>query len=471
MSIRIRLFLISLVALLCYAPLQAAELANPRSMTFPALKFAVPKAERVVLKNGMPVYLLQDHELPLVTVTALIHAGSVFDPPTKSGLAILTGSQLRGGGTSTLTPAQLDSELEFMASSIESNFGTDLGSVTMTSLTKNLQRSLQLFSDVLFRPRFDEQRLEVARQQALDAIRRQNDDPKELADRELRKAIYTGHPLGLEPTADSIKAITRADLQACQKQFVQPGAMILAIAGDFDRNAMLTLLNQLIGSIEPAKSQALPTVAQVPLTFSPAVLYAPKQVNQTVIRLGHLGISKDDPDLYAVRVLDFILGGSFTSRLMMEIRTNQGLAYNVGSSFDVGRHFIGSFTAETETRAEKTGKTIGLMESIIAGMQQQPVKVEELKLAKESIINSFLFGFTSPASIVTQQARLEFYGYPADYLERYRERIAAVTREDLLRAARKHLHPDAFKLVVVGDQQLFDTPLTHFGKVTTLTLR
>ncbi len=470
MNIRISFFLISLMMLLCCTSLQAAELANPRSMTFPPLKFSVPKAERVVLQNGTPVYLLQDHELPLVTVTALIHTGSVFDPTGKSGLAALTGSQLRGGGTSALTPSQLDSELEFMASSIESSFGTDLGSVTMTSLTKNLQRSLQLFSDVLFRPRFDQQRLEVARQQALDAILRQNDDPKELADRELRKAIYAGHPLGLEPTIDSIKAITRADLQAFQTQFIRPDTMILTVSGDFDRSAVLAQLNRLIGSIVPAKPLALPVVPQVTPSFSPAVLYAPKQINQTVIRLGHLGITKDDPDLYAVRVLDFILGGSFTSRLMMEIRTNQGLAYNVGSSFDVGRHFIGSFTAETETRVEKTGKTIGLMEAIIAGMQKQLVSEQELKLAKESIINSFLFGFTTPASIVLQQARLEFYGYPADYLDRYRDRIAAVTREELLRAARKHLHPDAFKLVVVGDQQRFDTPLTRFGKVTTLNL-
>lgn len=157
-----------------------AERANPRSMNFPPLSFTIPKAERVLLKNGTPAYLLQDRELPIVTVTALIRTGSVYDPAAQSGLAQLTGSQLRGGGTTALQPRQLDEELEFMASGVESAFGSDNGMVTMTSLTRNLPRTLELFSDVLFRPRFDEQRFEIARRQALEALRRQNDDPKEV---------------------------------------------------------------------------------------------------------------------------------------------------------------------------------------------------------------------------------------------------------------------------------------------------
>ncbi|MDD2499449.1 MAG: pitrilysin family protein [Geobacter sp.] len=468
---KIRLFLAGLVSIFWLSTTYAAEPANPRSMTFPALNFNIPKAERVQLKNGTPVYLLQDHELPLATISALIRTGSVYDPADKSGLAALTGSQLRGGGTRNLAPAELDRELEFMASSVESSFGADLGSVSLTSLTKNLDRTLQIFSDVLFQPRFDEKRLEVARRQALEMIRRQNDDPKELGDRELQKALYAGHPLGTMPTAATISAVKQSDLQSFHQRFVRPDNMILTVAGDFDRTAMLAALNRLIGQVRPEGHLHLPEVPQVKLQFVPAVLYAPKQVNQTVIRLGHLGITKDDPDLYAIRVLDFILGGSFTSRLMLEIRTNQGLAYNVGSHFDVGRRFTGSFSAETETKAEATAKTIGLMTSIIAGVRTEPVTEQELRLAKDSIINSFLFGFTTPASIVTQQARLEFYGYQSDYLDRYRDRIAAVTREDILRAAQKHLHPDAFKLVVVGNQQGFDKPLATFGAVTTLNIQ
>jgi len=252
---------------------------------------------------------------------------------------------------------------------------------------------------------------------------------------------------------------------------VRPDNLLITVAGDFDRDRMLALLNRLLAAGKPAAPLALPDIPAVPVTFKPELLFARKEVNQSVIRLGHLGTTKEDPDLYAIRVLDFILGGSFTSRLMMEIRTNQGLAYHVGSHFDIGRRFTGSFSAETETRAETTVKTIGLMTSIIAAVRQEPVTEQELKLAKDSIINSFLFGFTTPASIVTQQARLELYGYQPDYLERYRERIAAVTREDVLRAARKQLRPEAFKLVVVGDDKLFDRPLSGIGTVRELVLQ
>lgn len=468
MTFRILLIL----CFLCLAPLHglAAEPLNPRTMTFAPLSFTIPKSERVLLNNGTPVYLLQDRELPIVAVSAMIRTGSVYDPAAKSGLALLTGAQLRNGGTRSLAPAALDDELEFMASSVESSFGSDMGTVSLTGLSRNLERGLQLFSEVLFHPRFDDKRFQQGKKQALEAIRRQNDDPKEVGDRELAKAIYAGHPLGQEPTAASVNAITRADLQQFHTRFVRPDNILLTVSGDFDRKEVLELLNRLIGSIKPAGTLQLPPIPPVTLQFSPAVLYAPKQVNQSVIRLGHLGISKDDPDLYAIRVLDFILGGSFTSRLTMEIRTNQGLAYHVGSHFDVGRRFLGSFTAGTETRADATARVIGLMTSIIEGVRKEPVTEQELHLAKESIVNSFLFGFTTPASIVMQQARLEFYGYQPDFLDRYRERIAAVTREDLLRAARKHLRPDAFKLVVVGDQQAFDRPLATFGTVQTLKL-
>lgn len=466
-----RRVIVCIISIFCFSSVHAAEPVNPRTMAFPPLTYRLPKAERVLLKNGIPVYLLQDHELPIVTISALIHTGSVYDPADKSGLASLTGSQLRGGGSQTLTPAVVDAELEFMASSVESSFGSDLGAVTLTSLTKNLDRTLQIFNDLLFYPKFDEKRLEVARRQALEAIRRQNDDPKELADRELQKMMYAGHPLGNVPTAATISSIKRSDLQAFHRRFVRPDTMILTVSGDFDRSALLATLNRLVGSVPAAGALQKPEITQVNLQFVPAVLHAQKQVNQSVIRLGHLGITKDDPDLYAIRVLDFILGGSFTSRLMMEIRTNQGLAYNVGSHFDVGRRFTGSFTAETETRAEATAKTIALMTTIINSVRTAPVTEQELKLAKDSIVNSFLFGFTTPNSIVSQQARLEFYGYQSDYLDRYRERIAAVTREDIQRAARKHLHPDAFKLVVVGDQKNFDKPLSTFGNVKMLDLK
>ncbi len=448
-----------------------APKADPRTMTFPELRYEIPKGERVVLECGMPVYLLRDPELPIVTITAMVRTGSVYDPAGKSGLAGLTADVMRSGGAGGLSPERMDDELEFMASSVESGIGIDMGTVSLASLTKNFPRTLRIFADVLLRPDFSENRVDIARKHLIEGLRRQNDDPKEIAGREIGKAIYAGHPLGAVPTFESARAITRQDMVDFHRRFFRTDGMILAVAGDFDRTAMLGELNAVFGKRAASGPPALPEIPQPAQVFKPEILHGQKEVNQTVIRMGHLGITKDSPDVYALRVLDYILGGSFTSRLTMEIRTNQGLAYNVDSRFDVGRRFTGTFMAETDTKAESTVKVITLMKEIISGMTKEPVTDLELKSAKEYIINSFMFGFTSPASIASQRARLEFYGYPAGYLEEYRANIARVTKADVLAAARKYLRPEAFKLVVVGDAGKFDKTLSAFGTVRELDLR
>ncbi|MFH1026511.1 MAG: pitrilysin family protein [Pseudomonadota bacterium] len=445
--------------------------ADPRNMTFPELRFEIPQAERVILECGMPVYLLRDTELPIINMTAMVRTGSVYEPNSKSGLAGMTGTLMRSGGAGGLTPEKMDDELEFMASAVESGIGIDMGTVSLTSLTKNLDRTLRIFRDVLLSPDFSEKRIEIARNQAIEGLRRQNDDPKEIAGREIGRAIYAGHPLGSVATFDSIASITRQDMLDFHGRFFRLDNMILTVAGDFDRTALLKELNSVFGPLSKKAALAVPMIPQPQSLPRPEVIYAKKDVNQTVIRMGHLGLTKDSPDIYAVRILDYILGGSFTSRLTTEIRTNRGLAYNVGSHFDIGRRFTGSFIAETETKAESTIKTIGLIKEIITRMTREPVSDQELKTAREFMINSFMFGFTSPAIIVSQRARLEYYGYPDNYLDKYRDNIAKVTKEDVLNAARKYLKPEMFKLVVVGDSSKFDGALSSLGDVRTLDLK
>jgi len=447
----------------------AQQKADPRTMSFPALKFEIPKSERVQLKNGMIVYLLQDHELPIVNLTAYLNAGSIYDPPGKVGLAALTGAALRSGGTLDTPPDQLDRELEFMASSIESSIGTDSANVSLTTLTRNLERTLALFGELMRKPAFDTSRVELARMHAIEGIRRQNDDPKGIANRELNMAIYPDHPLSRIPTLASVKAITREDMLNFQKRYFYPANTMIAVSGDFDREQMLKSLEALFAGW-PNHPASFPVVPVPSEDKSAAVLHVQKEVSQSVIRMGHLGIDKNNPDLYALKVMDFILGGGFTSRLTQEIRSNQGLAYNVDSYFETGRRFRGPFIAETETKSETTVKATTLLRSIIAGMTLAEVSETELNLAKDSIINSFIFGFARSDAVVNQQVRLEFYGYPQGYLENYRDNIARVTRADVLRVARKYLHPDAMKLVVVGDQKKFDQPLSTFGSVREISL-
>lgn len=457
-----RIFLI-LAAVMTLASC-AGPVVNPRTLTFTPLKFEIPKSERTVLANGMVVYLLEDHELPLVNITAYVHAGSIYEPPDKTGLAGLAGAVMRTGGTRDVPPEKLDAELEYMASSIESAMGDDSGNVSMSTLVKNLDRTLELFAQVLMTPAFREDRVAQAVNMTVEGLRRQNDDPKAVANRELHKALYAGHPLGRVPTIDSVKKVTRGDLIEFHQGYFRPNNILLAVSGDFKRDDLLARLERLFGGWKPEKV-TFPLVGEPAATVKAETLFARKDVSQSVIRMGEMGIDKNNPDLYALRVMDYIVGGGFTSRLTQEVRSNQGLAYNVDCSVDVGRLFIGTITAETETKAGSTVRAITLIRDIINGMTAAQVTEQELSLAKEYMINSFIFGFTRPDAIVNQRLRLEFYGYPAGYLENYRDNISRVTREDVLRVARKYLHPDRMVLVVVGDEQKFDKPLSTFGPV------
>ncbi|MBP1753018.1 MAG: zinc-dependent peptidase, family [Geobacteraceae bacterium] len=462
------IFLLMLVAIAGTAG--AAASPDPRSMAFPPLKFQVPETERIVLKNGMIVYLLEDRELPLVSITAYIGAGSVYEPSSKTGLAGLTGTVIRSGGTAETSPEQLDDELEFMASSVESSIGTDAGIASMNCLKRNLDGTLRLFSQVLMHPAFRSDRVELARKRLLESLRRENDNPKELADRELIKAIYRGSPLGMHPSPESVSLITREDLVEFHRKFYHPGNIIMGVAGDFTRQEMVEKLNRAFGAWK--KEPVSFSQVKIPETKKKPELYlVKKETSQSVIRMGHLGIDKNNPDIYALRVMNFILGGGgFESKLMSEIRTRQGLAYNVDSDYSIGRRFPGTFTAETETKAESTAKTIGLMQSIIRGMTERPVSEGEITQAKESIINSFIFGFTSSASVAGQKAMLEYYGYPREYLDNFRKNISRVTKDDVLRVAKKYLRPEAMTLVVVGDEKKFDKPLSNFGEVSEIRL-
>ena len=459
------LFFSILTLLLLLAGCSAMPKAvDPRTLTFAPLKFSIPKSDQVTLKNGMRVYLLEDHELPIVNMTALISAGSIYDPPEMTALAGLTGELVRSGGTESLKPDALDAELEFMASAIESGIGEDMGSLSMSTLTKNLNRTLELYADVLMKPGFEQSRIDLAKNSAIDAIRRQNDDPKEIAGREFKRAIYENHPLSWVATIESVNLINRQAIIDLHRKYFTPKGIILAVSGDFNRKELLTKLEQLFGDWQPAEPK-LPVIGTPEMNSDRQVLLAKKQVSQSVIRMGHLGLEKNNPDQYAVRVMDYILGGGFTSRLMQQIRSDRGLAYFAGSRYDIGRRFPGIFQAQTETKAGSTVEVITLINDIITGMTKELVSEEELNQAKESIINSFIFGFARADYIVTQQARLDYYDFPAGYLENFRENIAKVSREDVLRAAKKYLHPEALTILVVGDDKKFDQPLATVGPV------
>jgi zinc protease len=447
-----RLLLLA-VSLLCWscAPLSQPLPTRPEQLQFAPLTFKVPEVEKRTLANGIHLYLQQDQELPLVSVTAVLEGGSIGDPSDKTGLASLYAALLRTGGAGRLSAAELDARLEFLA--IDFSVSADSYAVTldMSLRSADLAEGLGILADVLRRPGLAAERLELARQQAIEAVRRAKDAPSSVAHQALGSALYPGHPLGRFASADSLAAISRADLLDFHRRHAVPQHLWLAISGDFDPAELDARLAALFGDWSAAGTgqQVVPPLVQAPV---PKLWFARKEIPQTTILFGQIGVTKDNPDLPALRVMNYILGGGgFNSRLMREVRSNRGLAYSVYSYFQSGRRLPGLFLAGAETKNESVAEVVGLMRQLMQQIRVEPVSEAELQLAKESLINSFVFAFEDRHDVVTQSLRLDFYDYPPDYLETYREKIAAVTVAEVQRVAERYLDPAQQVLVLVGD--------------------
>lgn len=465
---------VSVVSVALFVALSAAPSVaqyHPSELPPPKpLKYEPPKVERVTLKNGIEVFLLEDHELPLFNATAYIRTGSIYDPPDKAGLAGLVGTVMRTGGTKTRTGDELDEELEFLAASVETGMSEESGTASLSVLSKDLDRGLDIFADVLMNPEFRQDKLDLARAQTLDAIRRRYDNPGEIARWEFRKIVWGKEsPWARRSTVESVSRISREDLIAFHQKYVHPNNVLLGVSGDFKRADLLPKLEKAFAAWKPAPVQ-LPEVQKTNPDFKPGVYLVSKDLSQSTIRIGHVGIQRHNPDQYAVAVMNEIFGaGTFTSRLGTEVRSSQGLAYAVFGSILDGVNG-GMFLTVCQTKAETTARAIALMKDIIAKMQTEPITDQEMQGAKNALVNSFIFKYASPAQIVNQKVSLKYDGYPDDYLETYIDRIQKVTKDDVLRVARTYIHPDSLAVLVLGNPEKFDRPVSEFGPITPITL-
>lgn len=437
---------------------------HPRDLKFPPLSFIPPKPERTQLANGLVIYLLEDPELPLLNLSALIRCGSIFDPPHLAGLATLTATVLRTGGTTRQSPQAINEELEFMGAHLEFSMDRESAGINLSVPQKNFPRALAILADLLINPAFDPAQLDLAKKQEIENIRRSNDDPEEIAYREFRRLLYQSNPRGQVPTIESIQRIKREDLIAFHRQFFKPNNMILGISGDFKKSEMLSLLEETLGGWERSLVE-LPLIPYPSPLEKKLIFHVPKDLPQATILLGHLSLPLGHPDHIPFKVLNFILGGGgFNSRLIQEIRSNQGLAYNVGSFYQ-GRVGYGVFGAFCQTKSSATNKVISLIFEIIENIKKKAPTEAELDWAKKALINKYIFSFASAASIVNQRMQLEYDQMPSDYLEKYPQLIEAVKLSDLERVASKYLHPEKSILLVVGKEEDFEKPLSTLGPV------
>jgi zinc protease len=335
-------------------------------------------------------------------------------------------------------------------------------------LKKDLKRGLRIFSGLLRTPAFEPARVEIAKLQALEGIRRRQDSPGSVVGREFMKLLYgPDHPSARETSIASVSRITRDDLVAFHRNTIHPNGIILGVTGDFQKADMLAALREVFGDWAKGTVPEL-KIADVPDSQSatPAIRFVDKETSQTHMRVGHLTIRENDPDYVALAIANDILGGSsFRSRLFNDVRTKRGLAYSVGSRLMAGVHDQGVWLMRAETKLVSTQEVVSRFIANIERMRTELVTDQELAEAKEAYVNSFVFSFSSPSAIVSRLVELENDGLPKDFLQQVRDKVVKLTKEDVLAAAKKHLHPDRLKILAVGSGDTLPKVLSTFGEV------
>jgi zinc protease len=467
------IFLAALFAVAsCISLPQAWPQTEPQGITSwkqipipPLPAFHPQQPKRVELANGMVIFLQEDHELPLIDGTARIRGGSVNEPANKVGLVDIYGEVWRTGGTKSQTGDQLDDFLEVRAAKVETGGGPDSTTIGFSCLKGDLDDVFKVFADLLLNPEFRADKIDIAQKGEYDSISRRNDEPSEIAYRESVKLAYgANNPYARVPEYATVAAVTRQDLLDWHAKYVHPNNIILGISGDFDSAAMEARLR--------AAFDAWPKGPPVPkneIHYSPAkpgyYLIPKEDVNQSNIRMVALGVTRDNPDYYAISVFNQAFGGGFVSRLFNDIRTKRALAYAAGGGIGANFGHPGILQVALGTKSQSTVEAIQAAYEDIDDLARQPITDEEIQRAKDAILNAFVFRLDSPDKILGERMVYEYYGYPPDWLDKYEAEIRKVTAADVNRVAAKYLHKDQLAVLVVGNTKDFDKPLTSLGPV------
>jgi zinc protease len=423
----------------------------------------MPEVEKAELSNGLKLFLVEDHEFPTINLWILVRTGSVFDPPSKVGLASITGSVLRTGGTRSKTGDQIDKELDTLAASISTGVSSNLGYLSISALKENFDQALAILADILTEPAFSEDKIELARIQQRTAISRRNENIRSIASREFGKLIYgKDSPYARHSEYASIQAVTREDIVDFYSTYFHPNNAWLGVCGDFKSREMIDKITAALGKWQKGRAPVEPW---------PAVKYQERytvnfidksDVNQSNIMLGHIGGLMSNPDYPALTIMNQIL--SF-ERMFKRIRTDEGLAYNVWGSYGAGYVNPGVFSCGAQTKSQSTVYAIDMMLKELKRIMEQEVSDEELARAKDGYLNSYVFNFETRSQIVDRMVAFAYYGYPLDFMEQIKSKVEKVTKADVLRVARTYLKPDNVQILVVGKKEDFDKPLSTLGSV------
>jgi zinc protease len=437
---------------------------RPDGLPSVPLAFDLPAPIIESLPDGATLYLLEDHAVPLVHVRAIASVGSLDDPEGQEGLAAVLIACMRAGGAGSLGPEDLDDALERSAMLLDAGTSDELSELALDVRSADLERGLELFFDVLTRPRLEPKAVEAVLRRAREGVRRRGDDPSDLASRAIFRALWGARGPAREPSEASLSRIGRADLVALHARAFVPAGTRLLITGDFDP--------RLVHAAAARLSTSWPPRARAPRTFQGPPAAKPRQLillarptAQSKVRIGQLGPARRGPQEESLRLLDAVLGGApGASRLFNEIRDRRGLAYDVASSIALGP-MGGTVLVAADTRPEATRELLERTLEVIEGVRgAAPVEARELALAKDAFVNSFAFRFDTAAKAAYERAVHDALGYPPGYLATERDRILAITPDAVTEAARSALRPESMQIVVVGDPAKLGD-LSSFGPV------
>jgi predicted Zn-dependent peptidase len=480
----VKLALLITVLLAFATGIQADKIVDhPDKLKFKELDYKPPKPNdyRHTLACGATVFVAENAEVPTFEMSVLIRTGSMYEPVEKAGLADMTGYLMRNGGVTGKTAKELDERLAYLAGEINVNIGSSQGRATLFCLSKDMDEGLDLLAKVLREPVFDQAALDRYRKDVLSDLEQRNASTSDIESREWQFLMYGDHPCTIQyrRTEASVNSITREDLVAFHKRYFFPKNFIIAVSGDFNTKDLIARLDRMMDGWADQPLE-LPAVSDRIPDPDPGVYMIKKEdVNQSRIRVGHIGVKRDNPDQYALMVMNDILGGGgFTSRIVRRVRSDEGLAYSAGSRFDRPVLYPGTFRAYFQTKHATAAFGTRLIVDEINRIREESCDAEIVENAKANFISNVVNPFSNRKNIVNTFANDLYTGRPDEYWQNYTKNIEAVTPDDVITVAQKYLHPDKLVFLVVGDPDAVqkgsdkhDDAFTDFGKITVLPLR
>lgn len=425
--------------------------SHPDEIGYDGLEFQPPEASEYRTEvAGVPVYLAPSHELPLITVSFTFKGGDYMVPPEKTGLAGLTGTMMRTGGTTTMSPSEVDEELAFLAANVGIGLGDTFGTASLNCLSQNFEDAFAIFLDMVRNPGWDADRFDIAVKQAIEGMKQRNDNGVQVMVREAGVLLYgEDHFAGRSATGPSVESITTEDMTGFHDRVFHPGNLIVAVSGDFDPAEMKKALAAAFEGWE--RGEAAPAVPEPDVTLEPGIYYVEKDQEQGQAVFVKRVISRDDPDAIPVMVMNDLLGGSgFTSRITKRVRTDEGLAYTAGSALRTPVYYAGDFLAYYFSKVPTVAQAARTVLEEIERIREEPVSQDELETVKSNIIETFPRTFESRAGMLGVFVSDEWTGRDSSYWQTYRQKVEGVSIADVQRVAEAYLDPEEMALVIVG---------------------